>query len=116
MEMPVRLPRAREARIPTDKLINYALDLTHERGRHKARVFATALGITATDWRYLHDQILENLPEADVRGARLTPFGVSYEVIVMIDGLNGATHPVITTWIIEPDQPPRLTSTWVDVP
>jgi hypothetical protein len=31
---------------------------------------------------------------------------VSYEVVVMIDGLNGATHPVITIWLIEGDRPP----------
>ena len=116
MDQPVRLPKAREARIPTDKLIGYALDLTHERGRHKARVFASALGITSADWRYLHDQILEALPEGEVRATRITPFGVGYEVVVMIDGLNGATHPVITTWIVEGDRPPRLTSSWVDIP
>lgn len=116
MDPPVRLPRAREARIPTDKLLRYALDLTHERGRHKARVFASALGITTSEWRYLHDQILEALPESDVRATRITPFGVGYEVVVMIDGLNGATQPVVTTWIIKGDRPPRLTSTWVDIP
>ncbi len=116
MNQPVRLPRAREARIPTDKLVRYALDLAHERGRHKARVFASALGITASDWRYLHDQILAALPEAEVRATRITPFGVGYEVVVMIDGLNGATHPVVTTWISQRDRPPRLTSTWVDIP
>jgi hypothetical protein len=56
--------------------VSYALDLTHERGRHKARVFASALGITVADWRYLHGQILDALPEADVRATRITPFGV----------------------------------------
>jgi hypothetical protein len=116
MDEPVRLPRAREARIPTDKLVRYALDIAHERGRHEARVFASALGITATDWRYLHDQILTALPGADVRATRITPFGVAYEVVIMIDGLNGATQPVVTTWIIDGDRPPRLTSTWVDIP
>jgi Domain of unknown function (DUF6883) len=116
MDRPVRLPRGGEARIPTDKLVRYALDLSHERGRHKARVLASALGIAAADWRYLHDQILAALPEAEVRGTRITPFGVGYEVVVMIDGLNGATQPVVTTWIIEGDRPPRLTSTWVDIP
>ena len=116
MDQLVRLPRAREARIPTDKLVRYALDLTHERGRHKARVFGSTLGISSADWRYLHDQILEALPEAEVRGTRITPFGVSYEVVVMIDGLNGATHPVVTTWIVDRGGPPRLTSTWVDIP
>lgn len=67
-------------------------------------------------WRYLHDQSLEALPEADVQATRITLFGVGYEVIVMIDSLNGATQPVVTTWIIEGDRPPRLTSPWVDIP
>ena len=34
----------------------------------------------------------------------------------MIDGLNGASAPVVTTWITESDGPPRLTSAWVDIP
>ncbi len=112
----MRLPKAELARIPTEKLVRYALDETHARGRHKARVFASALGITASDWRYLHDQILAALPTASIRAIRITPFGVAYEVLVTIDGLNGATAPVVTTWIIQGAKPPRLTSTWVDIP
>src|SRR5436305_11503687 len=110
MSRPMRLPRAEQARIPTEKLVRYALDPNHARGRHKARVFASALGIEASDWRYLHDQILESLPTATVRATRITPFGVAYEVVVSIDGLNGATQPVVTTWLVETGQPPRLTS------
>lgn len=72
---PVRLPRAREATIPTAKLVSYALDPSHERGRHKARVFACALGITTTDRRYLHDQILAKLPEGEVRSTHITRSG-----------------------------------------
>jgi hypothetical protein len=79
-------------------------------------VFASALGITAADWRYLHDQILEAVRDAAVRSTRITPFGIAYDVVVPIDGLNGATHPVVTTWIVTGDAPPRLTSTWVDIP
>jgi hypothetical protein len=116
MTEPVRLPRAREATIPTATLASYALDPAHERGRHKARMFASALGITVSDWRYLHDQILAQLPEGEVRSTHITPFGIAYEVIVMIDGLNGRTVPVVTTWMVAPDTPPRLTSTWVDIP
>ena len=82
----------------------------------EGRVFASALGITRSDWRYLRNQILDALPDAEVRATRITPFGVGYEVVVMIDGLNGATQPVVTTWIIEGDRPPRPTSTWVDIP
>lgn len=111
-----RLPRVSDARIPTEKLVAYALDPSHERGQHKARVFASALGITARDWRYLHDQILAALPDGMVRGTRITPFGVAYEVVVVIDGLNGRTAPVVTTWMLEREAVPRLTSTWVDIP
>jgi hypothetical protein len=45
-------PRAAaEARIPTEKLVPYAVSEEHERGWHKTRVCASALGITASDWR-----------------------------------------------------------------
>jgi len=116
MTDPVRLPGARDATIPTAKLVSYALSATHQRGRHKARVFASALGITASDWRYLHDQILAALPDGEVRSTHVTPFGIAYEVIVMIDGLNGRTVQVVTTWIVASGAAPRLTSTWVDIP
>ena len=113
----MRLPGAERATIPTDKLVRYALNPDHPVGKHKARVFASALGIRNQDWRYLHDQILAALTDAPVRSTRITPFGVAYEVVVAIDGLNGATLPVVTTWIVEvPDAPPRLTTTWVDIP
>jgi hypothetical protein len=79
-------------------------------------VFASALGITASDWRYLHNQILARLPDGDVRSTHVTPFGIAYEMIVMIDGLNGRTAPVVTTWIVATNAAPRLTSTWVDIP
>jgi hypothetical protein len=46
----------------------------------------------------------------------MTPFGVLYEVVVHVDGLNGATMPVATIWIVERDLPPRLVSTWVNIP
>jgi hypothetical protein len=48
----VRLwPRAAaQERIPTEKLVPYALSEEHERGRHKTRVCASAPGTTASDW------------------------------------------------------------------
>lgn len=111
-----RLPRGREAVIPTAKLVGYAFDPDHPRGRHKARVFAAALSIERSDWRYLHEQVLEAVVDAPVRGTRITPFGVIYDVVVQIDGLNGATHPVATIWLVEAQRPPRLVSLWVDIP
>jgi hypothetical protein len=105
-----RLPRADEAVIPTDKLVGYALNPEHPRGRHKARVFAAALGIRQTDSRYLREQLLDGVVGAPVRATRITPFSVLYEVVVSVDGLNGARSPVATIWLVAGDHPPRLVS------
>ena len=50
------LPRASEAVIPREKLTNYALDPTSERGRDKAVVFRAALAVDrvctiVTSWK-----------------------------------------------------------------
>lgn len=97
---PQCLPRAREAIVPTDKLVGYALNPRHPRGRHKARVFAAALGIRQSEWRCLHDQLLQAVVDAAVRGRRITPHGVLYDVVVFVDGLNGATRRVATIWLV----------------
>ena len=65
--------------------------------------------ICVTSW-------VEGVAEAPVLGSRITPFGVLYEVTILIDGLIGATAPVAAIWIVEEDRPPRLVSTWVDIP
>ncbi len=112
--MPSRVPRADEAVVPEDKLARYALDPDHPRGRHKARVFSAALGIERADWRYLRDQLIDSLADAPTLGTRVTPFGVLYETLVLIDGLNG--HYCAGRGNLDGPQPPRLVSTWVDIP
>ena len=114
--MPSRVPRADEAVVPEDKLARYALDPDHPRGRHKARVFSAALEIERADWRYLRDQLIDSLADAPTLGTRVTPFGVLYETLVLIDGLNGTTAPVAAISMVHNDHPPRLVSTWVDIP
>lgn len=79
-------------------------------------MFASALGIHDSDWRYLHDQLLTGVVDAPVRGTRITPFGVLYEVVVLVHGLNGATCSVATVWLVGRDRPPRLVTCWVDIP
>ncbi|WP_200235400.1 DUF6883 domain-containing protein [Thiohalocapsa halophila] len=43
----MKLPNANQAVVDLEKLRGYCLNPAHPRGRHKARVFAAALGITA---------------------------------------------------------------------
>jgi hypothetical protein len=45
----MQLPNAERAVIDIVKLTDYYLSPDHPRGRHKARVFASALGMTASE-------------------------------------------------------------------
>jgi hypothetical protein len=114
----LQLPLREQAEIPPAKLRDYALNPEHEEGRHKARVFAAALGIRREHWAYLRDQILRALESAPVTGVRLAgPWAMLYEVRIDIDGLNGQTHPIITVWFSrDAIGAPTLTTTYVDVP
>jgi hypothetical protein len=110
------LPRAEDAEIAEEKLRHYVLDPDHHLGKHKARVFQSALGIGQDDWQYLRDQILERLPGARVTAIRpKPPHGLEYEARMPIDGLNGETRTIITGWLVAEDQPPRLLTTYVEV-
>jgi hypothetical protein len=33
-----------------------------------------------------------------------------------IEGINGETHTVLTRWLVPPDGPPRLITTYVELP
>ena len=111
------LPHAREAFIPPSKLYDYVLSPDHPLGRHKARVFFSALGLSADNWEYLREQIKQGVITAPVSNVQVSSYGVLYEVPILIQGLNGASHEVITAWIVEGKIPaPRLTNAYVNVP
>jgi hypothetical protein len=53
------------------KLRDYALSQSHPRGRHKARVFLAALGLTAADAAELRTALLESARTGDEEGVWL---------------------------------------------
>jgi len=117
MPEPLFVPRASSAEVPDAKLRDYVLNPAHRVGRHKARVFASTLGIERNDWRFLRDQILEQLPSSPVTAIRpKPPYGTEYEVRMPVDGRNGATHSVITGWLVPDDGTPRLITAYVEIP
>jgi hypothetical protein len=61
----MRLPNGERAVVATEKLRDYCLNPAHTRGRHKARVFAAALGWTADDAGRLRDVLLAAAREKD---------------------------------------------------
>ena len=104
----LQLPRRHDAEIPPAKHKDYALNPDNDQGNHKARVFASTLGIRQDDWEYLADQIMDGLDRAPVISVRTEgPWGWLFEVRMQIDGLNGQTHPVTTVWFSEAGTGPR---------
>ena len=54
----MKVPNGEKAFVDMAKLRDYALDLIHSKGKHKARVFASALGLTRNDAEWLRDELL----------------------------------------------------------
>ncbi len=109
----MKLPNAGRATVEIGKLLDYSLNPAHDVGKHKARVFQAALGITRADAEWLRQRILDAVRNGEARPGRLSPFGQTYTVeVVMTRGKMSAT--ILTSWIVENGTDfPRLTSCYV---
>jgi hypothetical protein len=70
-----KLPNGERAVILMEKPINYCLNPDHARGKDKARVFASALGITRARAHELADLIRQAAVDGDVTQEARTAFG-----------------------------------------
>lgn len=109
------LAKADEAVFEIEKLTLYALNPEHEDGRHKAIVFASALGFELQHAQELRALILEAVKTAAVTNVRVGVHGLQPEVLVQIQGRNGKTKYVVTAWeLAGREQIPRLITLYVD--
>jgi hypothetical protein len=93
-----RLPNLENASIDIRKLRDYVLNPNHQEGRHKARVFLSALGLAATDADWLANVILQNIAESEAVLTENTPWGQTYRVDFQV--LRGSRCAVIRTgWL-----------------
>jgi hypothetical protein len=105
----MKLPNGEFAIIPMEKLTDYCLNPNHSSGKHKARVFALALGITAENADDLRELIAKAAFEGEVIQQGDTEFGQLYKVDWKIP--NRESMILRTLWKITSDQPnPRLIS------
>lgn len=96
------------------KLEGYSLNPDHPTGKHKARVFKSALGFTRTDAAELERQIREKVPYYEAIKGKRDKHGQRRTVRIPIKGNNGRTVLVETGWIVQPDKlEPTLTTAFV---
>src|SRR5438105_964759 len=108
-----KLPNAERAVVDLSKLRDYSLNPDHEVGKHKARVFRAALGLTIDDAAWLRTEVLNAAHEADASPGPASPFGTKY-VIDVVMTREEKSALVRTAWIIEHGTDfPRLTSCYV---
>ena len=109
----MKLPGGAEAIVDISKLRDYCLDPHHPRGRHKARVFLSTLGLGQADAGILRLALLKAAREADAVPGRADEYGVRYTVDCrIIHGSREAT--VRSAWIIlRGESASRLTSCFV---
>jgi hypothetical protein len=71
------------------KLREYCLSADHPRGRHKARVFAAVLGLTAEHCDSLRDALLEAARNEETAASDKDEYGQRYVVDFTMDGSAG---------------------------
>jgi hypothetical protein len=109
----MRLPNSHKAIVDIEKLRDYSLNPNHPVGKHKARVFRAALGITLTEVDWLRERALETAMSDDARPQSPSVFGDKY-VIDSVLNFSGLSATVRFCWIIEfGTDVPRLTSCYV---
>lgn len=95
------------------KLIDYCLNPEHIRGKHKARVFASALDFTVSDAGLLKELLLEAATQEDAEPAKQDDYGQRF--IIDFEVQQGDKTAIVrSAWIIHPEESfPCLTTCYV---
>jgi hypothetical protein len=108
----MKLVNGDRAIIPLEKLLSYCLNPEHHSGKHKARVFASALGITANNPEDLRQLIARAACEGEVIQKTNTKFGQLVKVDWFVPDQDDIE--LRTIWEITIEQPcPRLVSAFI---
>ena len=106
----MKLPNANHAVVDIRKLRDYCLNPMHDEGKHKARLFEAALGMTANDSEKLRETLLREIKACEAQLGRSDEYGQRYIVDFMLKW-QGKRTKIRSSWIIEHGSDiPRLTS------
>ena len=107
------LPKTDKVVIPVEKFVNYALNPNKQ--PNKALAFQHALGYNIDNASQLIEQIRENVCNFPAVAKDDIGYGLRYEVVMNVTGVNGKTAKVLTAWIDDASNGEmRLTSVYVD--
>ena len=109
----VLLPNHLGSELDIFKLRDYCLSESHPCGRHKARLFASALGISARDAGWLKSHLLEGLAHNEAVMQERDAFGQRWRVDMPLTRQNQRCV-VRTIWIVRSGSAvPHFVTCWV---
>jgi hypothetical protein len=109
----MRLPNSHKVVVEIRKLRDYSLNPNHPVGKHKARVFKAALGLTLKNAEWLQERALEIALSDDAQPEAASVFGDKYVIDSVLEH-GGLSATVRFCWIVEYGTDfPRLTSCYV---
>src|SRR5881628_665324 len=109
----MKLPHADRAVVEFRKLHDYCLNPEHPRGRHKARLFKSALGMTADDTLELQRLLLSAAHTEDAVFLGADDYGQRYALDFTARRPSG-TAVVRSLWILRVGEDfPRLTTCYI---
>jgi len=110
----VRIPNGDKAVVDIAKLRDYCLNVGHPMGKHKARVFASKLGVSARHAEWLQQQLLDRA-KSSVEAAEIDSdrYGRRFQIDFILDGPKGR-GTIRSSWIIRTaEEHPRLVTCYV---
>jgi hypothetical protein len=109
----VKLPNGDRAVVDLAKLRDYCLNEQHLRGRHKARVFSSALGITSDDAEILRQTLLDAAAEKSATLGEQDDYGQRYVLDFRMTGPTGSATVRSRRIILTGEKVPRLVTCYV---
>lgn len=107
------LPNGDRAVVDIEKLRDYCLNHLHVKGKHKARVFKAALGMTADDAERLRDILLDAARTLEAKRTGPSDYGDRYVIEFRMLGVRGEVI-LLSSWIVRGGEDfPRLTSCYI---
>jgi hypothetical protein len=109
----MRLPNGDHAIVDIRKLRDYCLQPDSSRGSNKARVFASALGLTSADASVLRTKLLAVARTSDARLGECDSYGQRFTVDFEMETKAGKAK-IRSGWItLSGEHAPRLTTCFV---
>ncbi|MEM8643169.1 MAG: DUF6883 domain-containing protein [Cyanobacteria bacterium P01_D01_bin.44] len=109
----MKLPNPESAIVDDEKLSGYCLNPFHSDGRHKARVFQSALGLNQENSDDLRSALLGAVQTCEAIPDKRNRYGQKYIVDFLMTRLDKETM-IRSIWIVRDDENfPRLVTCYI---